>query len=365
MQTQTGIAGPYDPLYPDVTRMLRDNVTGYLVRWMYFALVSFFYVEQEWGDDPIWVHGVIRANKTDIAREAGVPRKSLDRGWAFLTDAGMVKELEDGTFQVPYYRKKKYDTISAGEIRDMNTDQITRISRLEDLHSEDLDNSGGEDDQNNEKVPPEEEKGLSGEDLENEELPPEEGKTPPEEGKTPPKEGRSSFLKHLNNNSLSLSKVISGFYRGIGQSRISKEKRERGLSIGEKLRADGFSLADIAFAVEWTLKNAKEEPYDFAIIEHTIGQALAGKEKMKSEARAAEEREKVEKQERLRRETEEERKQEMDAQKAALSPEERESLRSQAESDLMSEGLTSGMINDFLINMRENEIIRKKLEGGG
>jgi len=277
----------------------------------------------------------------------------------------MVKELEDGTFQVPFYRKKKYDAISAGEIRDMNTDQITRISRLEDLHSEDLDNSGGEDDQNNEKVPPEEEKGLSGEDLENEELPPEEGKTPPEEGKTPPKEGRSSFLKHLNNNSLSLSKVISGFYRGIGQSRISKEKRERGLSIGEKLRADGFSLADIAFAVEWTLKNAKEEPYDFAIIEHTIGQALAGKEKMKSEARAAEEREKVEKQERLRRETEEERKQEMDAQKAALSPEERESLRSQAESDLMSEGLTSGMINDFLINMRENEIIRKKLEGGG
>jgi len=42
---------------------------------------------------------------------------------------------------------------------------------------------------------------------------------------------------------------------------------------------DDFKPEDIQFAVEWTLKNAKEELYDFSIIKHTIGQAIVAKKK--------------------------------------------------------------------------------------
>ena len=48
---------------------------------------------------------------------------------------------------------------------------------------------------------------------------------------------------------------------------------------------EGFKPEDIEFAAEWTLKNAKEKPYDFSIICHTIGEAMAAKEKAEGENR--------------------------------------------------------------------------------
>ncbi len=73
------------------------------------------------------------------------------------------------------------------------------------------------------------------------------------------------------------SLIVTGFYSSIGQSRISKGKRERAEKVIEELLADGFSTEDIQFAAEWTPGNAKEEVYDFSIIKHTIGQAMAAK----------------------------------------------------------------------------------------
>ncbi len=73
--------------------------------------------------------------------------------------------------------------------------------------------------------------------------------------------------------SLSPDRIVTGFYTGIGQKRISKQKREKGVKVVQELEADSFTLKDIQFAVEWTIKNAKEKPYDFAILKDTIGQA--------------------------------------------------------------------------------------------
>ncbi len=160
----------------------------------------------------------------------------------------------------------------------------------------------------------------------------------------------------------SLKTIISGFYRKIGQSKIAKTKRERGFNVGLKLRKDGFSLEDIAFAVKWTLENAEKEPYDFAIIEHTIGQALAGRDKIESQSRAIEERDKVLEEERLKLKTEERERQEIQTQKASLSPGEREELREEAQAELIEAGVSEGLINDFLLNIKENEILRNKVE---
>ena len=81
----------------------------------------------------------------------------------------------------------------------------------------------------------------------------------------------------------SLSQYIDLFYSTIGQPKISKVKRERAKKCFEELIQDGFSQDDIVFAINWTIKNAKEKPYDFALIKDTIGQAMATKKEIEAE----------------------------------------------------------------------------------
>jgi len=76
-----------------------------------------------------------------------------------------------------------------------------------------------------------------------------------------------------------LSLLVNMFYNVIGQSKISKQKRERAEKNIRELTEDGFSQEDIIFAINWTIKNAKEKPYDFALIKDTIGQAMAAKKR--------------------------------------------------------------------------------------
>ena len=120
------MAGSYNPLYPEVTLRLRDDVKSHSSRWVYTVLVSLFPVAEEWGDDPVWISGVILATKADIARKSGVSRGGFGRLWQPLLDAGLVQERGDGLFCVPFFKKIPYGEISAGEIRE-------RLSRLEGI----------------------------------------------------------------------------------------------------------------------------------------------------------------------------------------------------------------------------------------
>jgi len=118
---ESRIAGPYDPLYADVTGMLRANVKSYLARWIYFAMVSFFYVEEEWGDDPVWAHGIVRAKNTDIARESGVARGSFYRGLQELVDAGKSVTIQpsfiDGKREIEFVVCSRVEKFSGDWIR--------------------------------------------------------------------------------------------------------------------------------------------------------------------------------------------------------------------------------------------------------
>jgi hypothetical protein len=111
------IAGPYVPIYAEVTRKLA-GVKSMSARWVYIVLVTLFKADEEWGDDPVWVSGIIRANKVDIARESGVNYKGFYQLWKQLVDAGLVHDREDGLIVVKFYKKKAYDSISALEVRE-------------------------------------------------------------------------------------------------------------------------------------------------------------------------------------------------------------------------------------------------------
>ncbi len=121
-------------------------------------------------------------------------------------------------------------------------------------------------------------------------------------------------------------------------------------------------MADIHFAVEWTLKNSKEELYDFSIIKHTIGQAMAAKKKTEAEKAKRIEAEKIAAQERAEEELREKEAAKIEAYKGSLGDEERAKLRERAEAEIRDSGqFKEDFITDFLIEAKENEIIREQI----
>lgn len=162
--------------------------------------------------------------------------------------------------------------------------------------------------------------------------------------------------------SLSPDPVIY-FYSELGQTKISNDKREKAKASLQELLADGFSLEEIQFAVEWTIENAKEKPYDFSIIKHTIGQAMAAKEEAEATAERKLERERTETQKQAEEKKRDEEKEKIDLYKEALSPEERTELRKTAEAEIKESGqYKTEFITDILIEAQENQIIRAEIE---
>ena len=172
-----------------------------------------------------------------------------------------------------------------------------------------------------------------------------------------------TFKEDNLKDSLSPRVIISGFYNKIGQTKTSKEKRERAEIDFKELQKDGFDPEDIQFAVEWTVENAKEQPYDFSIIKHTIGQAMAAKKRTEGEKgkQLEEERLALENQVEEERQAEEQKK--MKALKEALDPEDKAKLRERALKEIRNmEGIREAFINDILISTKENEILKSEMQ---
>lgn len=169
--------------------------------------------------------------------------------------------------------------------------------------------------------------------------------------------------KIINNNSLSdnVGSIITSFYRKIGQPRISREKRARAKGIIRELQNDGFTLDDIRYAVGWTVRNARRDIYDFAIIRHTIGQALGEREKTEEREQA----ERMERQKRLELERQEQEREELRAYKASMDESERSALREQALAEIgKMEGIRPEFIGEALIEAKENELLRASMSPG-
>jgi len=154
---------------------------------------------------------------------------------------------------------------------------------------------------------------------------------------------------------ISLS-LISLFYTTIGQKKISKEKRERGLKSYEEMRKEGFTDDQIEFAVKWTLENVKDI-YDFKIIKSTISQALAKKEEYEGKERI-----KGEKQAEKALHEEEERKSAEEAEhyrllKEKMTPEERVVLRQNAFALAEKRKMMREFLKENTIEALENEIL--------
>jgi len=181
-------------------------------------------------------------------------------------------------------------------------------------------------------------------------------------------EKKTSINNNINSSfkhTLSPDQIIDLFYNGIGQTKISQSKRERAKKYFEELIQDGFSQEDIVFAINWTIKNAKEKPYDFALIKDTIGQAMATKKEIEAEEQKSLERERnrakqIEEEKKIAEEREL-----ITTYKERLSPEQRSELRERALDEIKKSGtIRQELIGQPLIEAKENEILRKELGAG-
>ncbi|MCX6723325.1 MAG: hypothetical protein NT094_04670, partial [Candidatus Staskawiczbacteria bacterium] len=161
---------------------------------------------------------------------------------------------------------------------------------------------------------------------------------------------------------LSLRDICTLFYKGISQEKISKQKRERAEVNIKKLLEEGFTLEDIQYAIKWTLENAKEEFYDFSIINHTIGQAMAEKGKVEKKEIKNLEREKMLAQKQVEEDKQEKLLEMVKEYKNNLDNNQRKQLHEEALNAIRNtKGIREEFITEILIEAKENEIIAAKL----
>lgn len=315
-------------------------------REVYFSILRFHFIDEDWDTETEWVRGRIRTKKTDIWRLAGVGKGNFFKStWPSLVDAGLITDNEDGTISIEKLKKKVDEGISPAQIREL----AKKIKHLEAVINGLVETRGSErkpDGSRTEKF---------------------RQRTKESSERTDQSSGGTSRAREssLSPRSEDLSlRAISDFYEGIGQTKFSEKKRERSLKIYEKLIEEGFTPEEIQFAVDWTVKNATEELYDFSIIEHTIGQAMAEmeREEKKRKRREQKKREAAEAQQNENEEQAERRR--ILEHKESLGPEERKQLRREAEEEIKKTGqYKDEFIDDFVLEIKENQILRRRLSG--
>lgn len=307
--------------------------------------------EEGWQEPGIWVKGRFRTTKGQLCKLSKISKGHFYRVWDALIAANLIHEDVDGSFLLLKYKKKSDTAYTASQIAAM----LERIYELEQQNEKMMEVL----EEIRRSILMDEEKGKVLEAMQGGNILTHETDRLTHE--TDRLMDEAPILLKERKDSLSGNKIISGFYTGIGQEKISKAKRERAKEILKKLKQE-FTLEDIAFAVTWTLENAKEQLYDFSIIEHTIGQAMGAKEKeaAREAKRRTEEatREAIREKERVQ----EEEREQIEAYKENLPEEERTALRETAEREIRESGeFDEDFITDYLINIKENEILRKEI----
>jgi len=154
-----------------------------------------------------------------------------------------------------------------------------------------------------------------------------------------------------------IKEIVLKFYNHLGQQKVSKTKLNKGIKTINQLLEDGFSITEIALAINWALKNM-ENIYSIAIIQDIIGQALSEHKKF------------TEKREQIIKQQEEHKKMLNDFLKtqeklkliaeieSKLDEETKEKIKKQAERELAKEGITpDNLVYKILLQLKINDLI--------
>jgi len=168
----------------------------------------------------------------------------------------------------------------------------------------------------------------------------------------------SSSLLSSQHRDSQLEQLLDKFYAGLGQRRISSLKREKGLAVLADLLQDGYTLEEIAYAIDWVVASIPKL-HSISILPEIMGQALAARERFlaqtgsrphpKERAEETKEREQQEKEQRRIEEI-----------KASLSSERLSELHEEARKLLEQEKPNLNFGQEILIRLKVNELIKQK-----
>ena len=345
---------------------------------LYFSLTMRHYVEEDSTSDDGWVMGKVKAKQKIIIEKSTLSRPTYYKSLYELIECGLIK-IENEEFLVLKLKRveSKADTEREVEVIEHRiTRNILKVimKEIRDLYG--LHEEGAEEEnqmflnleekvlKNLTEINQKDEKVLKNltENYENEQANSGLGvknfnKSVKNFNKTVQNSLHASIdLERIDQKNLSLS-LISLFYSTIGQTKISKEKRERALKSFEEMRKDGFTDDDIEFAVKWIPENAKVKPYDFAIVPNMIGQALAARDEYEKKERRQAEKEA----EKALHEEEERKSSELKDHsrlvKERMTPDERKELKQKAIESLEAQGMKKQFITQMLIEAEENKIL--------
>jgi hypothetical protein len=311
-------------------------------------------IKEDWDTESAWVLGRFKAENRQLAQWTGLSKSYARQLLNKLIEAKIIAKTDNGSYELPMYKRKADEGVRPSDIQAIREELLQMREREEEREQREADREseiGRLREHNAEMMV------FLRNLIENPELI---KKIPvPSDNDKPPEEKKNA------NNRLSPDKIISMFYKGIGQQKIGAAKRVKARKGYKRLRADKFTPEEIGYAVQWTLENAENEPYDFSLIEHTISQAMAAREQEGAKEAAIQQREKQQAKEAEQRNDEEEEAERFQRYKDNMPEHEKKRLYENAKRDLRSSGkYKTGFISDILIRGMENELLRERFPGG-
>jgi hypothetical protein len=156
--------------------------------------------------------------------------------------------------------------------------------------------------------------------------------------------------------------VVVRFYARLGQTKISRQKREQGIDVLTDLEIQGFGGDEIEAGLEWILQNKDQlggKVYSLGLLPKVIGQALEGKARTrKREDRAQEVRETE-----LDAAQDEKRRRCLTEIYDALSAGKREALTNKARENLLQQGFKPEFLLDAMVRVEVLRLVEDEYGG--
>jgi hypothetical protein len=152
-----------------------------------------------------------------------------------------------------------------------------------------------------------------------------------------------------------LEQLLDKFYAGLNQRRISSMKRERGLAVLAHLLRDGYTIDEIAYAIDWTIASISGL-HSIGILPEVMGQALAARERLLADSGVQQNRQATgELSARAQAEAEQRQIEEI---KVTLPPERLEALHEDARAVVAQEHPNLKFGQDILIRLKVDELVK-------
>jgi hypothetical protein len=154
-----------------------------------------------------------------------------------------------------------------------------------------------------------------------------------------------------------LEQLLDKFYAGLNQRRISSMKRERGLAILVHLLRDGYTINEIAYAIDWTIGSISGL-HSIGILPEVMGQALAAHEQLLADSGTQQNRQVIEESS-ARAQAEAEQRQ-IEEVKATLHPDCMEALHENARALVAQEYPDLKLGQQILIRLKVDELVKAR-----